>query len=237
MNAAAALVTEDDITAAATFLAGGTSFTTLLFDRPRFGHMRCVATQDHAAVGTVLTAGGSMRDRDESQLLAVIRATGRATLQNLPGDPFPAGRVMLGAEVAARYLHQRLTTKRGAYGLAPLTAAIDTLWPLPGVTPHPVHGHPGMNLHRLANKLGPLLSPDEAEAMRLIGRATSDNGINRREHRPRCAARLCTTVIRHRRYDAEALVAVRTAILTARTTGDTRDLETAHGTAPVPATV
>ncbi|MGW9439601.1 hypothetical protein [Streptomyces sp. NPDC055607] len=197
----------------------------LLFTVPDRGPTAHMLPQDRAAVGTALTWGPGLGDLDETRLLRVIHATGRVHRRG--GESAPSlhvGAVMLGGEIAARYLYQQLAGEHGPHGFEPLAAAVATLWPLPGETPPPVHGHPGMALFRLTQ--GPyetLLSADEIKAMQLLGRAMPSSD---QDTQMRCVARACRHIVHERdRLQAEDLAAVREAILTARVTGQPQPVD------------
>ncbi|MFJ4342992.1 hypothetical protein [Streptomyces sp. NPDC088915] len=194
--------------------------TGLLFTVPDHGPTAHMLAQDRAAVGIALTWGPGLWDLDETRLLRVIHATGRVHRRDEESTPsLHVGAVMLGGEIAARYLYQQLAGEHGPHGLEPLAAAVATLWPLPDETPPPVHGHLGMALFRLTQ--GPyetLLSADEIKAMQLLGRAMP-GGIDQGTQ-VRCVARACHHIVHQRnQLHAENLAAVREEILTVRTAG------------------
>lgn len=190
--------------------------TGLLFTVPDYGPTAGMLPQDRAAVGIALTRGPDLWDLDETRLLRVIYATGRCHRWNGEGHTsLHVGAVMLGGEVAARYLHRRLTREHPD-GFEALEAAIATLWPLPGETPPPVRGHAGMALHRLAT--GPFrshFSNSDVQAMNTLARGMP-GGIDQATHL-RCVARVCRLVLTDRAtFSAEDLAAVREAVLTSR---------------------
>ncbi|MFB7341148.1 hypothetical protein ACFCZ6_13915 [Streptomyces hydrogenans] len=188
-----------------------------LFTVPDHGPTAGMLPQDRAAVGIALTLGPGLWDLDETRLLRVIYATARCHRWNGEGAPsLHVGAVMLGGEIAARYLHRRLTHEHGTAGFEALEAAIATLWPLPGETPPPVRGHAGMALHRLATgPLRALLSNSDVQAMNLLARGMP--GGTDQATQLRCVARVCRLVLTDRStLSAEDLTAVRNDVLARR---------------------
>lgn len=190
----------------------------LLFTVPDRGPTALMLPQDRTAVGTALTWGADRWDLDDPRLLRVLYATARCHRWNDESAPsLHVGAVMLGGEVAARYLHRRLTREHGPEGFEALEAAIATLWPLPGETPPPVRGHAGMALHRLATgAFRGLFSASDVQAMNVLARGMP-GGIDQVTHL-RCVARVCRIVLTDGDpVSGEDLAAVRDDVLTSRT--------------------
>ncbi|MFE1270597.1 hypothetical protein [Streptomyces sp. NPDC058758] len=226
-----AYVTEDDLEAAAEFRERHEkepgAFIDLLFGVKDYGPTAMLNPRDQEAVGATLTlhlSGAAAQDR----LLPVLRAVGRVHCQGA-GPMLPLGAVMLGGEIAARYLHQQLSHRHPPVLLAPLQTAIGLQWPLPGEERPQEPDHPAraaVALLRLAN--GPhrhAFTLTEIQAMRLVARTLPGEGL---QQRLRCAAGVCGTFARGRiRFDRDVLTAVREDVLTARTAGlPTLTLET-----------
>ncbi|MEU8543166.1 hypothetical protein AB0C52_24815 [Streptomyces sp. NPDC048717] len=217
-----ARVTEADIKAAAKIK----DYAGLLFDPPSSGPAKYINGRDFGAVGTVLTWSRRGSARHEERLLSVIQATGRAHLHrwNGEGRHTDFGVVMLGGEIAARYHFHRLAREFDPVVLAPFAAAITYLWPLPGEEPTRIKKHPRiekmphMALLRLTTGLmKEQFATTEIDAMRLLAHALSEG--NSPEAKLRCAARICSTVVRYQgRFRGEDLADVRDAVLTARAT-------------------
>ncbi|MFB6629928.1 hypothetical protein ACFCWY_08540 [Streptomyces sp. NPDC056362] len=222
-------VTAQDIEAAATLASRlartTTGFVDLLFNSSATGPDRHINARHRAAVGMVLTWNSANRwsaGEDDARMLRVIRATGR--VHQRPDSKVPVtqtGVIMLGGEVAARYLYRRLALERGPYGLEPFAAAIGSLWRLPEEELPHVHGHPPMALLRLTT--GPykgLFHHTDVEAMRCLAYALPGSGRSEQQGLL-SVARIADAVTRHRgRFQGEDLAVVREAVLTARTTGE-----------------
>ncbi|MFE8940931.1 hypothetical protein ACFYNX_26035 [Streptomyces sp. NPDC007872] len=192
-------------------------FADLLFTVPDHGPAAHMPAQDRAAAAIALTWNPGPSDLDETRLLRVIHATGRTHRPGGEGVPsLHVGTVMLGGEIAARYLHQQLAHKHGPDGFEPLEAAIATLWPLPGETLPRVQGDVGMNLRRLVT--GPykvLFATAEIKAMEHLARAMPDSVDQ--ATRLLCVARACRYIVHDRTRLLDDLPAVREMILAART--------------------
>ncbi|MGW9439602.1 hypothetical protein [Streptomyces sp. NPDC055607] len=215
-----ARVTEADIEAAAEFREKlderPTGFADLFFDLPGHGPTARLNPADQAAVGVTLTYRHPGAP-DQDRLLPVLHAVGRVHSHGAR-QVMQIGTVMLGGEIAARYLYRQLADRHPPFHLKPLKDVIALQWPLPEEgRPYGLQ-HPAMALLRLAN--GPdrrLFTLTEIQAMRLVARTLPDGGSNQ-EQRLRCAARICSTFARgHIRFRREDLAAVREEVLTART--------------------
>ncbi|MEU5163927.1 hypothetical protein AB0G74_30525 [Streptomyces sp. NPDC020875] len=199
----------------------------LLFDPPGTGPEAGIRPWDYAAAGAVLsyTCGRPPADpgAEVQQLLRVIHATGRAHSHEAHALLMPLGVVMLAGEIATRTLHRELTAEHGENPFKPLAAAIAHLWPLPQEhIPTIGPGHPGMALHRWTTGHRPPLHPLARDTAHLLATALSRNGRDGRDgrvSRMRCAARICTAVLRHRGTEGrDELAAVREHVLTTRDT-------------------
>ncbi|MFJ4342991.1 hypothetical protein [Streptomyces sp. NPDC088915] len=214
-----ARVTETDIEAAAAFREKlderPTGFADLLFDPPAHGPTAWLNPNDQAAVGVTLTYRHPGAP-DQDRLLPVLHAVGRCHSYGVR-QLMQVGTVMLGGEIAARYLYQQLARRYPPFFLKPLKTVIALQWPLPEEGRPDGPQHPAMALLRLAN--GPdrgLFTVTEIQAMRLVARTLPGGGDQ--EQRLRCAAQICSTFARgHIRFRREDLAAVREEVLTART--------------------
>lgn len=216
-----AYVTEDDLQAAAAFREKHekepAALIDLLFGVKDYGPTAAINPRDQEAVGATLTfhlSGAADQDR----LLPILRAVGRVHCQGA-GPMLPIGTIMLGGELAARYLYQQLSRRHPPVLLTPLKTAIALQWPLPGEERPQEPQHPAMAtmaLLRLANgPLRNLFTITEIQAMRMVARTLPGDGL---QTRLRCAAGVCATFARGRiRFDRDVLTAVREDILTART--------------------
>ncbi|WP_329274031.1 hypothetical protein [Streptomyces sp. NBC_00691] len=213
-----ARVTPDDI-AAATDLVERTRTTdyliNLLFQVPDMGPGRTLFDRDQAAVGTVLISNTPGGCDDDVRRLAVIRAMGRTYREDPRSTIMPIGVVMLGGEIAARYLYQRLIRQHGPYGLEPLATAISILWPPPGEEPPRHPGHPGMSLARLVSgPMNHLFTPGDIRALRALAGAFCED----QEMQLRCTARICNSAAgRPQDLRSGDLPTVRESVLTSRT--------------------
>lgn len=214
-------VTEGDREAAAEFRKKHEkepgALVDLLYGAKNYGPTSAINPRDQEAVGATLTLHLSSAE-EQDRLLPVLRAVGRVHCQGA-GPMLPLGTVMLGGEIAARYLHRQLSRRHPPVLLAPLKTAIALQWPLPGEERPPEPDHPAraaVALRRLAN--GPhryAFTLTEIQAMRLVALTLPGEGL---EQRARCAAGVCGTFARGRiRFDRDVLTAVREDILTART--------------------
>ncbi|MFB7341149.1 hypothetical protein ACFCZ6_13920 [Streptomyces hydrogenans] len=213
-----AYVTEGDLEAAAAFRKKEEeqpgAFVDLLFTVPAHGPTAMLNPRAQEAVGATLTLHLSGA-ADQDRLLPVLRAVGRVHSEGA-GPMLPVGTVMLGGEIAARYLYQQLSRRYPPFLLAPLKTAISLLWPLPGRGRPEGRPNPAMALLRLANgEYRTLFTHTEIQAMRLIARALAGGSL---AVRLQCAAGVCATFARGRvRFDRDVLTVVREDVLTART--------------------
>ncbi|MEU5978401.1 hypothetical protein [Streptomyces sp. NPDC047315] len=207
----AAIVTGSDINAVAKLDPRRAMYR--LFEAPDSRLIAHMNSRDHAAVCAVLTWSRNW-DSGEERLLRVLHAVGRGSLR--------LGAVHLAGEVASRCLHRHLVRQHGPYGLEPLTAAITTLWPLPGERSPHVDRHPAGALHRLTSgPLKDLLKPSDIQALLLLARALPDGGGDK-ERKLTALARMCEVLARTGRLDRDDLTAVRDQILDARTSAQRR---------------
>ncbi|WP_329274029.1 hypothetical protein [Streptomyces sp. NBC_00691] len=218
-------------TAAREFYAEDLSYARLLFGPDTQGPTAVLTPRHRGMIGTLLTWSPPHEDNQISKpdLLAVIRATGCSQRLQLPDrhSPVPeahnwtVGAVMLGAEIAARHLYQRLTHAHGPDELQPVARALAALWPLPGDTPaDDSTPNPGLTLRRHLRPALAHLDPAETNALDALGRALSPPySLDRRL---RCAGRIAWHVGHHQGPRIQGLGVVRAAICTARLTGPCR---------------
>ncbi|MFF6888602.1 hypothetical protein ACFY9F_36105 [Streptomyces sp. NPDC012421] len=192
-----------------------------LFTPPNTGPAGTISDRDHAAVGTLLSwpLGHSSPEQD-TQILAVSQALGRAEHAAGPRDAPSVGVILLGGEIAARHLHHKIAHAYGPYGLEPLAAVIAHLWPLPAEEAPGVAGHPAMALHRMTTALpDTLLTSTQRRALRMLGQSAISPSL---APRLLLTARLAHEVVLDiGPHDTDLLPTIRKAVLTARITGRT----------------